>query len=211
MSARLNIYIKKWAVEHLWNLWICFVDPENPKEHTLICSEVLESTVGTSGEESGGGVCGFSKPFTIYLVNSEWTWSQIACQSFSFPTFKMRWLIRSGPNSKPNGNIITLHAAWFSLEKKIERFYIVHREDYFLPELLFTALHDDQRHHRVAGDSPGPAGTRPVRAGAPSGVTKTAGWVVGLYFPFVLTDKNELLHTPYSTWEVLRNVTLEWL
>lgn len=41
--------------------------------------------------------------------------------------------------------------------------------------------------------------------GAPSGVTKTAGWVVGLYFPFVLTDKNELHHTPYSTWEVLRN------
>lgn len=55
MSARLNIYIKKWAVEHLRNLWIGFVDPENPKEHSLIRSEVLEPTVGTRGEESGAG------------------------------------------------------------------------------------------------------------------------------------------------------------
>lgn len=30
--------------------------------------------------------------------------------------------------------------------------------------------------------------------------------VVGLFFSFLLTDKNELHHTPYLTWEVLRNV-----
>lgn len=100
----------------------------------------------------------------------------------------MRWLIRSAPNSKPNGNIITLHAAWFSLEKKKknERFYIVHREDYFLPELLLTARHDDQRHHRVAGDGPGAAETRPVRAGGAIGRDQNcwlSGWSL---FPFCL-------------------------
>lgn len=119
----------------------------------------------------------------------------------------MRWLIRSAPNSKPNGNISTLHATWFSLGKKKKM------NDFtsYTEKTIFSLGCCSQRFTMISIIIPWlvmvQALLRLARSelGAPSGVTKTAGWVVGLYFPFVLTDKNELHHTPYSTWEVLRN------
>lgn len=73
------------------------------------------------------------------------------------------------------------------------------REEYSLPELLFTARHNYQSHHRASE-------TLPVRPGAQWGMTEPAGWAVGLYFPFILTDKIALHYTSHLTWKVLRNV-----
>lgn len=118
------MYFKKWTVEYLWNLQIPFVEPQSSTEHSLIPSAVLGAKWG---EEEGGGDDGREPEYKHYysprrlqsIGELGLNLLQTACLSLSFSTFKMRRLIRSSQITKYNGNSITLHTVWVSLEKKL--------------------------------------------------------------------------------------------
>ena len=97
----------------------------------------------------------------------------------------------SSKNSKSNGNSITL-PAMVQFRRKVTK-HLHHKERRQLsPWAAVHCVSPPAASSRGGWWSP-----RLCFETLPVSATKTSGWVVGLRFPFVLTDKNKLHHTPH--------------